>query len=158
MKLSEITEDIVKKGTFAGIRLHKKTEEAILNHIKKHNIINPTPRDDIHVTLLYSKKHLPDYKPLGTIDEMATPNKFTIFESTPDDGSKSKNCLVLLLDSSYLHKRYSKLMKEHKATSDFNTYKPHITFSYDVDDMDVNEIPKFTEAIHLIKEYKQTLH
>jgi len=158
MKLIEITEDAVKLGTFAGIRLHEKTEEAILHHIRKHKIINATPKEDIHVTLLYSKKHLPNYKPLGSIDEMAVPNRFEIFKSTPDDGTKSKNCLVLLLDSSYLHKRYSKLMKEHKATSDFKTYNPHITFSYDVGDIDTNDVPKFTETIHLIKEYKEALH
>lgn len=158
MKLIELTEEKVKRGTFAGIRLHEKTEEAILQHTKKHKIINATQKEDIHVTLLYSKKHLPDYKPLGPIDEMAVPNRFEIFKSTPDDGTKSKNCLVLLLDSGYLHKRYSKLMKEHKATSDFDTYNPHVTFSYDIGDMDVDSIPKFTEAVHLIREYKETLH
>lgn len=155
MRLNEV---VIKPGTYAGIRLHNKTEQAILQFIKEHKIPNSTPKDDIHITLLYSKKHLPDYKPAGTIKELAFPTKFTIFRTTPSDGSKPKNCLVLLLDSKYLHKRYSTLMKEHQATSDFDTYSPHITFSYDAGDLDLSRLDEFNGDIELIKEYKETLH
>lgn len=155
MKLSEV---VAKPGTFAGIRLHQKTERAILTYIKKHKIPNATPKDDIHITLLYSKKHLPDYKPAGTIEELAFPNKFTFFKTTPSDGSKSKNCLVLLLDSKFLHKRYSTLMKEYEATSDFDSYSPHITFSYDAGDLELSSLDKFDDDVRLIQEYKETLH
>lgn len=155
MRLHEV---VIKPGTFAGIKLHKQAEKAILQFIKKHKIPNATPVDDIHITLLYSKKHLPQYKPAGAINELAFPNKFTIFKSTPSDGSKSKNCLVLLLDSKFLHDRYSKLMKQHEATSDFDSYNPHITFSYDAGDLDISSPKTFCGDIELITEYKETLH
>jgi len=155
MRLDEV---LIKPGTFAGIRLHNKTEDAIIKYIKDHDIPNATKHEDIHVTLLYSKKHLPKYKAQGTIKELAFPNKFTIFKSSPSDGSKPKNCLVLLLDSKFLHDRYAKLTKQHKPTSDFDTYSPHITFSYDAGDLDLSQLPKFNTDIELIKEYKEMLH
>lgn len=154
MKLMEITK---KPGTFAGIRFDQQTNKAIHSYNKTNNIQNPIHPRDMHITLLYSKKHLPNYTPAGKISELAEPFKFTIFKSNPDDGSDPKNCLVLLVKSKFLHDRFDFLMDEHKASYDFDEYTPHITFSYDAGNVDVKQLPKFENDIQLTSEYTEEL-
>ena len=43
-------------------------------------------------------------------------------------------------------------MKEHGATYDYDEYKPHITLSYDVDDLDPDQLPSFDKDIIITEE------
>jgi hypothetical protein len=153
MKLMEI---VKLPGTFAGVRFDEQTMDAIEKYIKDNNIPNPIPRNELHITLLYSKKHLPNYKPLGIVDEKATPDKLTVFK-TSDKDKDDTNCLVLLVKCPFLTKRFDTLMDEHKATYDFDEYLPHTTLSYDIGDYDYSKAEQFPSDLHIIKEYKETL-
>ena len=142
----------VKKGTYAGVRLSDDDSDFIIDWVKELKLPNPTPKKDLHLTLLYSKKYLPDYKPAGKIDEWAYPLKFHVFETFDN-----KRALVLKVKSPFLLKRHKELMKEHDATYDYPEYIPHITLSYDIGDM---EVPKFDckrRELHLGEEYAEEL-
>ena len=81
--------------------------------------------------------------------------KFEIWK-TRDTG---KNCLVLKYKCPALVKRHKFLMKEHKATFDFDEFIPHITLSYDINDMTLKDFGKPEEIgnISINKEYGQAL-
>ena len=148
-----ITED--EKGTYAGIRLSDDDVDVIVNLCKELKLPNPTPRKDIHITLLYSRKHVPDLKLDDIIDEWAYPDKFHVFPTFDD-----KRALVLKLQSKYCINRHKQLMSDYDATYDYPEYIPHVTLSYDIGDMkmptfkDVEEMPK---EFHLDKEYQEDL-
>jgi len=129
LRLEDLIETESTKGTYAGVRLSQDDEDTIIELVKKMEIPNPIERDAIHLTLLYSRKFLPDYEALGKVDMWAYPKGFHIFE-----GGNGKDILVLLVDSPDLEKRHKLLMKEHRATYDFPDFRPHITLSYDLED------------------------
>jgi len=157
MKLDEI---IVEKkepdGTYAGVHFSKETVQAVKDYCNQNKIPNPVRSSKVHTTLLYSRKYLPDYKAAGKYDKpmIGKPTEFDIWPSKGDD---PKNCLVLEYDCAELVKRHEKLMKEFEATYDFDEYKTHITFSYDVGDIKVKDLPKFEGKIEIVEEYQQDL-
>lgn len=73
------------------------------------------PRDDYHVTVLYSRKVVHVDKQLN-VEHFASPMRFDRFG----------NSLVLLLEAPTLSLRHEALMSRG-ATYDFPVYKPHIT-------------------------------
>lgn len=158
MRLTDLVEEKTEKGTYAGLRFGDGDEDKIMSLIKKMGIPNPISREDIHLTLLYSRKYLPNYKAAQDTDMWAYPDDFHIFKGFDD-----KEILVLLLKSDDAHKRHKFLMKEHGATYDYPEYKPHITLSYDVDGyMSLEEIKeKFTSILpkefHIASEYMEEL-
>ena len=102
MKLMEISK-IKKDGTYVGVRLDKKSLDKIEKFIKDNNIKNPTPREDIHITLVYSRKIVPNAKKLiNTQINNETVNPTGKFDCWGDD----KNSLVMLVKSDYLQKRF----------------------------------------------------
>jgi 2'-5' RNA ligase len=51
-------------------------------------------------------------------------------------------------------------MKKHDATYDFPEYKPHITLSYDIGDLDEKNLPdigKYVDEIGIDEEYGEDL-
>jgi len=165
MKLKDlINEEKETKGTYAGVLLSQDDEDKIISIVKEMGIPNPIPRKDIHITLLYSRKVLPDYKPNENLDIWAYPTEFHIF-----NGGNGKDILVLKIDSPDLVKRHKELMKEHEATYDFPEYIPHITLSYDLEDYlnteddrlkAINEKFKslLPKEFHLVREYVEDLN
>jgi hypothetical protein len=130
MRLSTILEnEETEKGTFAGLRFSQDDEDVIIGIIEEMGVPNPIQRDEIHLTLLYSRKYLPNYEPATLTDMWAYPKGYHIFE-----GRNNKSILVILLESEDVTKRHLELMKQHKATYDFPEYRPHITLSYDIED------------------------
>jgi len=162
MKLEELYEKDKKmtehkQGTYAGVRFSPETKESILNFIKKYKVPNPVSESKLHTTVLYSRKHLPNYKAQGKIDPpyIGKPDHFEVWK-TRDTG---KNCLVLKYKSPELVERHKHLMKEHGATYDFKEYIPHITLSYDIGDMKLEDFGKPEEIgkIEIVEEYMQPL-
>jgi len=160
MKLTEIIEEKIQKGTYAGVRLSNKTINAIKKFIKDNDIPNPIEPEKMHTTLLYSRKYLPDYKAKGKYDDIleGTPSGFEKWPSQPDDDGKVAMCLVLKYTCTALSKRHKELMKEHEATYDFPDYKPHVTLSYDVGSLQCKDLPKFEEPIEIVEEYAEDLN
>ncbi len=153
MKLEDLFEQA--RGTYAGIRYDTPSKRAIHKYISENKLPNAIRPDKVHTTLLYSRKHLPNYKPAGPISLTCHPKGFTVFQ-TRGEGPSTK-ALVLLLDCPELVKRHKELMAEHGATYDFPTYEPHITFSYDLGDIDYTKLPAFTTPLHAVEEYAEDL-
>ncbi len=60
----------LSKGTYAGVRLSDDDADYIVSLCKQLELPNPIKRDQIHLTLLYSRKCLHDYTPQGNIKEL----------------------------------------------------------------------------------------
>lgn len=143
------------KGTYAAVTFSQDDEDNIINSLKKLGIPNPVEKNDIHCTLLYSRKFLPNYVPIESLDEWAYPKELIVWKTFD-----KKKILVLLLNCPYLEKRHKELMKEHQATYDFPEYKPHITLSYDIEDFEVPNLNdfNFNKEFHIIKECTEDLN
>jgi len=154
MKLSEVQKDDSKPGTYAGVRFGPKTKESIIKFIKDNKINNPVDTDELHTTLLYSSKHLPNYKAIGEYDipMTGTPDGFECWDS--HDGSKK--ILVMKYTCSALYQRHHKLMAEHGASYDFDQYVPHISLSYNFSG-DIKKLPTFDGVIDIVSEYQEVL-
>lgn len=162
MKLIDLINESKKetKGSYAGVHFSKETIDDIKEYIKDNDIPNHTKFDKLHTTLLYSRKHLPDYEPFGKFDTPMVGKSvgFEKWPSQPDDDGKVAMCLVMRYSCPELIKRHEELMKEHGATYDFDEYKPHITFSYDVAGLQCKDLPKFDSKIEVIEEYGEDLN
>ena len=127
----EIKEDITNTGTYVAVKWS--------NHIGKYlrdvfkdmpNLVN---EDDFHSTLVYSRvefNHIPSSKMFE-----AKFKNFRIFE----DRRTLKKVLVMELESPDLTNRHNEIYRNNpKATYDFDSYIPHCTLSYDVEDYDLS--------------------
>lgn len=163
MKLEEIVlEAAHKKGTYAGVKFDTETNKILHKYMKDNNIPNSVRPDKLHTTVLYSRKHLPNYKAPGKLEHFISgkPIEFEVWPTRPTDGSNPARCLVLRYDSPELVKRHNELMKQHDATYDFPDYKPHITLSYDIGDLDEKKFPdikKYIDEITITDEYQEDL-
>ena len=148
-----ITESKKKPGTFAGVRFSPKTKKALSKYITDNNIPNPVIASEFHATLLYSKKHCPDYEAAGKIDPMykGKPGKFAIW------GDDDESVLVLKFDCPELAARHKELMKEHDATFDYPSFKPHLTLSYNAEGIKIKDLPAFTATIEIVSEYSSDI-
>ena len=78
MKLIDLLEKEEQKGTYAGVRFSKETIDDIKKYIEENEIPNRIKFDKLHTTLLYSRKHCPNYEPAGELEEVmhGKPEKF----------------------------------------------------------------------------------
>jgi len=148
-----------KAGTYAAVSFWRETQNAIRKYTKANNIPNAVPRKKLHTTLLYSRKYLPDYKPHGLMKMAMTgfPTGFEKWPTQPDKDGDVSMCLVLRYDCPALIERHEYLMKTHDAEFDFDEFKPHVTLSYDVGDLQCKDLPDFTEPLIIVEEYGEDL-
>lgn len=90
----------------------------------------PVPMDQIHTTIVYSRKEFP----CKVGEEISIPNPqtfcpngFTLLGNPADDQA----CLVMLLDADPLINIHELLVQEG-AEHDYDDYIPHVTLSYGV--------------------------
>ena len=163
MKIKEILEEqeLTKYGTYAGAHFSDATVDALSQYCKDNNIPNAIAPDKFHTTILYSRKHCPDYKARGKFDPMlvGTPHeKFHVWKTSPSDPNAEKtNCLILPFDCPDLVARHKELMDTHGATYDYDEYKPHVTLSYNIGDIDADSLPPFKGKIEIADEYQEDL-
>lgn len=166
MKIKEILEEAsepinVKKGTYAGAHFSPATVDALSQYCKTHNIPNAIAPDKFHTTILYSRKYCPDYKAAGKYDPMLVGKalgNFHVWKTSPSDPNAEKtNCLILPFDCPDLAARHKELMDTHGATYDYDEYKPHVTLSYNIGDLDVDSLPPFEGDIEIADEYQEDL-
>jgi hypothetical protein len=143
-------------GTYVGVKLSKESKKKLAELQKSLNVPNPLNSDDMHVTVIYSRKYLPEFKSKGKLEKpiKAKLEKLEIFPARNE-----KNCLVVKLKSPELTKRHKEIMKEHGATYDWDEYKPHVTLSYDVGDFDPkkHDLKDHLNEIEIVEEYDQDL-
>lgn len=118
-------------GTYAAIKYDKQTEDKIKQFIEKYQIPNGNGKE-LHTTLLYSSRYLPNYEPLGS-DVNYGKIKFKQFKKFDDS-------LVIILDAPLIVERHNELMKKHNAIYDYGVFIPHITLSYNAPDVDLNSL------------------
>lgn len=157
MKLKDIMESKTTKGTYAAVTFNRNTNKLIHDYIKETKLPNAVRPDRLHTTLLYSRKYVPEFKAQGKIDPpwIGEPESFDVWES--QEGAR---CLVLKYSCKKLEQRHKELMDKYDATYDFLTYQPHITFSYDIGDIDPADLPdvrKFVGDIEIVEEYDEDL-
>ena len=147
MKLGEIIE--TGKGTYAAVRFDNETVKNLKRYVKENGI--PNPNTDWHTTLLYSRKHLVNYKP--------TKKYATMMEGVAKDFELYDDGKVLALNFSCppLYQRHHKLMLEHGATYDYDQYRPHVTLSYDASNVNIDELPEIDFPIRIVGEYSEDL-
>ena len=151
MRFKNFMSEGKEKGTYAGVKLSKESNKIISEYAKGLGFPDPIAENDIHVTLLYSKKYVPNLKLRDEISEPCTASGFEVFKTFD-----KKECLVLKLDCPYLMERHNELMDKYDATYDYPEYKPHITLCYDLKGM---KVPKFVpmKPLTLEKEYEEDL-
>jgi len=150
MKLSEVIEKEGEPGTYAAVRFDKRTINALKKFAEKVGVAGDY--DNWHATLLYSRKHLPNYQPIEKYTKpfIGTPIGLDLF-------GPEKNALVVKFSCPQLYQRHHKLMQQHGATYDFDLYEPHVTLSYDAKDIDLESLPEFKSKIKIIGEYSEDL-
>lgn len=171
MKLSEIINkqkliEESKKGTYVGVHFDSDTVKRIKEFAVDNKI--SLQQHKLHTTVLYSLKYLPNCKSLGKLNTplIGRPKKFSVVETSfpgdqdqpPNESGKIEYSLVLQYDSPELVARNKELKKEHSATHHFDPYKPHITLSYDVGDINVSKLnSKDIGNINIVLEYGKDL-
>lgn len=158
MKLFEIEE---ANGTYAGVRFSENTKNRIMDYIRDAKIPNPVDAEDLHCTLLYSRKFLPDYNPHGDIDPSVKGHSFKLETWPHNKGEDNETvCLVLTFKCKPLERRQKYLLSAHGATFDYDEYKPHVTLSYDVGDLDASSLPdiqNYLDEVEIVEEYSEDL-
>ena len=162
MRLKEVMEAKTesKKGTYAGVRFDDDTVSKVKAFAVQNEIPNRVPKNKMHTTVLYSRKYLPDYKAAEKTNMIGKPVKFEKWLAQPDEKDYRASCLVLTYDCPELVDRHKNLMDEHNATFDYETFKPHVTLSYDVGrEFDTKKLnPSDIGDLNIVDEYQEDLN
>jgi 2'-5' RNA ligase len=132
-----------KNGTYVSMDLNDECK-ALLDHFVEMNL-GLTERVDsstYHITVIYSRTPVPSAEQYIGV-ESAVQARVTGYEVFPtkNDGK----CLVMRLDFPFANLLNKQLTAEG-ATSDYDSYKPHMTIAYDIQqevDPESLPIPKF---------------
>lgn len=154
MKLTDL-----RTGTYAAVRVLDPTNKELNKFIKHSNIPSSSNSKERrkHVTLLYSRTHLPNFKPDPSLIHIGRFQAFELFDMKPNQPDSAK-CLVMKISCPTLSARFTTLMSLHPATYDFPTYQPHITLSYNIPrNFDVGTLVPFAGDIILGEEYSEDL-
>lgn len=131
-----------KDGTYVAYKMGLQSRE-MLDHFVEMNLglterIDP---DTYHVTVIYSKTPVPDAERYdGDSTAVAVPVGYEVFP-TKDGG----RCLVMRVAAPDIV-QLNKVMTMLGATSDYDTYKPHVTICYNytgADDVSTLPLPQF---------------
>jgi len=132
MKIDQLQSQ--KNGTIALLKLEEDSSNSIKIWCDNHSIkcLNP---EDLHCTVLYSRKVVPDLDILNGMNIK--------FQAKIIEWEKFDKALVLKLDSSKINKLHN-IMMNQGGTHDFPEFIAHITVSYDYNDEIPVIIPKIT--------------
>ena len=159
MRLEEIILDHLfeapEDGTFAGFHLYPQDAKRLHQFALDNEIPNPEPADRMHVTVLYSRKVVPDFKPLGKLKSpmRGTPIEAKIF------GEGDEKALVIVLDAPEVVARHKYIQNKYdEATHDHDEYIPHVTLSYNAGDFDLERLDVSSIGmITLVEEYTKDI-
>ena len=143
--------DIYKDGVYMAVTPTQETKEKIQNYIEMNIQLECYNVDDLHCTLVYSKRK-PDNLPI-TSSELyrGTFTNFSLF------GDKNEY-LVLEFKSPDLQNRNKDLVNTYGFISDFDTYKTHMTLSDKAQGFNYSELPPIIFELEFEKEYISPLN
>lgn len=146
MKLFELHQ---KAGTYVGLLVINPSRTLIKKYLADNNIPDPPNRFENrrHVTVVNSDQHA-DVEPNDAITYLATPVRFEVLKTR-----EGKRTLSLLLDAPEVVARHHEICQTNGIEHSHDDYKPHVTFSYDIGDLDISTLPPFTYDIQLGLEY-----
>jgi len=161
MKSNEVTKT---RGTYAGMKFDSDSVAKLISFAEDNDIPKILSANEFHTTLLYSRKYLPNYEPIGMLDEPleASAMNFEIWDS-PANAFKDEatRCLILKMECPEQVQRFNFLMDEHGASYDYDEYIPHTTLSYDVgDDFKLDSIQtdlSELNPLYFVEEYSEIL-
>lgn len=126
---------------YVAFNLSRETEDNIKKYCSE-NIPNAVMNEDLHCTLIYSKK--PKDERIKRVQDRLT-WKFKKFSKFWEN----KDALVMELDSQDLKSMNESMTKEHDFISDYDEYSPHITLTYEWMDIDPELLPPIDFNIDL---------
>jgi len=147
MRLSNISDN---KGSYAAVKFDQDTIHSI-TELQNDIGIPALNGDDLHTTVMYSTKHIPEYEELGNI-EPTWHGHFSHYDIFGDDN----NVLVMVYTCPDLTSRWETL-RSYGATWDYPDFYPHITLSYDASEFDVDSLPPYNGPINITREYGEDL-
>ena len=130
----------MEKGTRSSFKLSPESSKELFSWMEEKQIADPIPADGLHVSLVYSRKTIPEYAPhQKTI--ILQKEKYILNNS--DFG-----VLVLEVDSDILQALYKEVVEKYKIESDFPTYKPHITLSNNTElNKNIDLVPPYFDIV-----------
>jgi len=148
-----VFKDIINENYPGGVYVAMKPTPDTLSKIESYieaNLKDLEINDEIHCTLIYSKKALKsEVRTLNYLSE-ATFQSFDLFG--PD-----KNILVIKLESRDLIRRNNSLTSRYNFISDFDEYQPHVTLAYNCEDIDIEKLPPLDFTLFFADEYVEPL-
>lgn len=146
-----------KQPRYVAATPSPETKDAISKFISDNGIPNPIPHEELHTTILYSRKPTDEPNLKSVCRYQGEVTGFEVWD-TKTANSKSGKALVMKVRCSDLDGRHAKLMKELDASYDFPEYKTHITLSYDCGALNPNKLPVPSFKIVYIEEYGKVLN
>lgn len=141
MSLASLTEFAKHKdGTYVSMDLLEQTKD-LMDHFVEMNLglTERVDKSTYHVTVIYSRAPVPSaeqYAGSMTTITSATVTGYEIFP-TKSDGK----CLVMRLEFPFAE-LLNKQLTAQGATSDYDSYKPHMTIAYNItQDIDPHNLP-----------------
>ena len=116
-------------GTYASVTYNSATQQRLRKIQKELEVPNPLNRNKFHTTLLYSRKKVDDVESRD-LRYVSKVSELVLDEWEQRDGT---TCLVAKFDCDFLSKRHEHY-RSLGGTHDFDSYQPHITLSYDLED------------------------
>ena len=128
-----------KDGTYVSMDLNDECRELLDNFVEMNlGLTERVDKSTYHITIIYSRTPVPSAEAyIGTLADVDA--KVTGYEVFPtkNDGK----CLVMRIDFPFANLLNKQLTAEG-ATSDYDSYKPHMTVAYDIkQEIDPHTLP-----------------
>ncbi len=133
--ISSILKEEEEKSLYVCRKL--KNADELIEWAKGQGFKKTLPADDMHVTIVYSKKKM---------DWFSVPDGFDSYQNEYDDDRSVEplgEAVVLKFTSTDLSARW-KEFRDAGASWDYPSYMPHISITYDPGDVDLDNIEPYT--------------
>lgn len=128
-------------GLYVRRRLLPVSATAFTQWARAQGFTNLMPAVDLHVTIMHSEKAIPwQSLPSHVIAEPPAGPLLRNLRSVQRLGDKG--AVVLMFSSAALHARWAKAVREG-AVWRYDGYRPHVTITYQGDDVDLDKVIPF---------------
>jgi 2'-5' RNA ligase len=139
MKLASLSEYAKHKdGTYVALEMSASSMD-LLDHFVENNLglTERVTKNSYHITVIYSRTPVPDAEKLSRhYSVKADAVGYEMFDTK--DGGK---CLVMRVESAEA-RALNNTLTAMGATSDYDSYKPHVTLAYNItQDIDPTTLP-----------------
>lgn len=139
MKLATLSEYAKHKdGTYVALNMSQESMDLLDNFVANNlGLDERVSKNSYHITVIYSRTPVPDAEKLSRAHTAtACPAGYEMFDTK--DGGK---CLVLRVESAEA-RSLNNTLNTMGATSDYDSYKPHVTLAYNItQDIDPTTLP-----------------